>query len=55
MLDPRPAEMAPPAPVRRADYRAPDWQVPAIHLDFNLDPEATRVRSRLEVVRAGQA
>jgi len=39
--------------VRREDYRPPDWLVPRIDLDFALDPESTRVRARLEVVRNG--
>ena len=38
---------------RREDYRAPEWLVPAIALDFDLDPAATRVRARLEVTRNG--
>ena len=48
---------APAAPshvaIRRDDYRPPDWLVPAISLDFQLDPERTRVRAILEVVRNG--
>ena len=38
---------------RREDYRPPDWLVPEIELDFALDPERTRVRSRLAVRRNG--
>lgn len=38
---------------RRADYRAPDWLVPQIELDFDLDPAATRVRATLSVTRNG--
>ena len=54
MLDARPAA-APAAPVahRREDYRDPDWQVPDVRLDFTLDPDATRVREKLTVERAG--
>jgi aminopeptidase N len=44
---------APPAPVRREDYRPPDWLVPAISLDFTLDAERTIVRARLDVERSG--
>jgi aminopeptidase N len=48
---------APPSPthvtIRREDYRPPDWLVPEISLDFDLDPERTRVRSRLRVARNG--
>src|SRR5689334_11473314 len=39
--------------IRREDYRPPDWLVPEIKLDFDLDPEKTRVRATLEVVRNG--
>ncbi|MBB5698260.1 aminopeptidase N [Sphingomonas yantingensis] len=52
MLDALNAPIAPRA-VRRADYRAPEWQVPRIALDFDLDPAATRVRAVLEVERSG--
>jgi aminopeptidase N len=48
---------APPSPahvtIRREDYRPPDWLVPEISLDFDLDPERTRVWSRLRVARNG--
>jgi aminopeptidase N len=48
---------APPSPthvtIRREDYRPPDWLVPEISLDFDLDPERTRARSRLHVARNG--
>jgi aminopeptidase N len=53
------AQTAPEAPspthvaIRREDYRAPDWLVPEIQLDFDLDPERTRVRARLSVERNG--
>ncbi|URD59966.1 aminopeptidase N [Sphingomonas sp. KRR8] len=53
MLDVRTAPAAPSA-IHRADYRPPDWLVPAIALDFTLDPERTIVRSRLEVSRNGE-
>lgn len=53
-----PAAEAPVSPrhttIRREDYRPPDWLVPAIHLDFDLDPAETRVRARLEVKRNGE-
>ncbi|MBB5711404.1 aminopeptidase N [Sphingomonas xinjiangensis] len=39
--------------IRREDYRAPDWWVPEIALDFDLDPAATRVRAALSVTRNG--
>jgi aminopeptidase N len=53
MLDVQTAPAAPPAAIRREDYRPPDWLVPEIDLDFDLDPERTRVRARLSVTRNG--
>ena len=51
------APEAPPSPthvsIRREDYRPPDWLVPAVSLDFDLDTERTRVRATLEVKRNG--
>jgi aminopeptidase N len=54
------AETAPEAPlspthmaIRREDYRPPDWRVPEIRLEFDLDPERTRVRATLSVERNG--
>ena len=48
---------APPSPthvaIRREDYRPPDWLVPELKLDFDLDPQRTRVRATLEAVRSG--
>lgn len=38
---------------RREEYRAPDWLVPEIALDFDLDPAATRVHATLTVERNG--
>ena len=34
-------------PVRLAAYRAPDFAVETVDLDFRLDPHATRVTARL--------
>jgi len=42
-----------PSIIRREDYRAPDWLVPDIALEFDLDPQATQVRARLSVTRNG--
>ncbi|MEN3745666.1 aminopeptidase N [Sphingomonas sp. HF-S3] len=39
---------------RREDYREPDWRVPEIELDFQLDPAATRVVARLWVQRSSE-
>lgn len=43
--------IAPPAPTLRKEYRPPAWLVPSVRLDVDLDPAATRVRARLDVVR----
>ncbi|MFN3389461.1 MAG: aminopeptidase N, partial [Allosphingosinicella sp.] len=53
MLDAQNAPAAPPAAIRREDYRPPDWRVPNVSLEFELDPERTLVRARLEVRRDG--
>jgi aminopeptidase N len=57
MADARMVPEEPPSPthvtMRREDYRPPEWLVPEIALDFALDPAATRVRARFEVVRNG--
>jgi aminopeptidase N len=37
----------------RQDYRPPDWLVPDVSLEIDLDPERTRVRSALTVTRNG--
>ena len=47
MLDVQNAPAAPPAAIRREDYRPPDWLVPEIALEFELDAERTLVRARL--------
>lgn len=39
--------------VRREEYRPPDWLVPDIALDFDLDAAATQVRATLSVTRNG--
>jgi aminopeptidase N len=44
---------AAPAVIRRLDYRPPDWLVPDIALDFDLDPAQTMVRTTLSVTRNG--
>jgi aminopeptidase N len=48
---------APAAPehvaIYRKDYRPPDWLVPEVALELQLDPQRTRVRSLLKVRRNG--
>ncbi|MCI4590742.1 aminopeptidase N [Sphingobium sp. BYY-5] len=44
---------AAPTIIRRVDYRAPDWLVPDIALDFDLDPALTRIHATLSVTRNG--
>lgn len=52
MIDAMRAASPPPA-IRREDYRAPDWWVREIALDFDLAASATRVRAVLSVTRNG--
>ena len=40
--------------IYRKDYREPDWLVPDVALEFELDPARTRVRSTFRVVRNGE-
>ncbi|MFL6770253.1 MAG: aminopeptidase N [Sphingomicrobium sp.] len=48
---------APAAPehvaIYRKDYRPPDWLVPEVALELELDPDRTRVRGTLRVTRNG--
>src|SRR5579862_3284259 len=44
-----------PRAVRLKDYRPPDYRVREIALDFALDPEATRVRARMQVERLAKS
>ena len=52
-LDALNSPAAPPATVRREDYRPPEWLVPQIALEFELGAEKTLVRSTLKVERNG--
>ena len=53
MIDPQ-AATALPAVTHREDYRPPDWMVPDLHLDFDLDAASTKVRATLSVKRNGR-
>src|SRR5436190_8513791 len=44
-----------PRAIHLADYKAPDFRIETVHLDFQLDPEATRVTAKLAIVRTGAA
>jgi len=44
-----------PRAVRLKDYRPPDYRVREIALDFALDPQATRVKARMQVERLASA
>ena len=50
------ASIAPPAPatIRREDYRPPEFAMPAIELEFSLDPAATVVTARQRYERRTQ-
>jgi aminopeptidase N len=45
----------PPRPVYLKDYRPPDYLVDTLELDFDLDPETTRVKAKLKLRRHPQA
>lgn len=53
MPDTQTAAVAPPPVIHREDYRPPDWLVPDVELNFDLDPASTSVRARLTVKRNG--
>lgn len=53
MADVQITAAAAPQVIHREDYRAPDWRVPEVALDFDLGPARTVVKARLEVERAG--
>ncbi|HEV7959781.1 MAG TPA: aminopeptidase N [Rhizomicrobium sp.] len=40
-----------PRAIHLADYKAPDFRIATVHLDFALDPHATRVTATLDIVR----
>ena len=44
-----------PHAINLKDYRAPDYKVTEIALDFVLDPEATRVTAKAQITRTGAA
>ncbi|MHA4838342.1 aminopeptidase N [Sphingopyxis sp. MSC1_008] len=44
-----------PVTIHRSDYRAPDWSIPDIALDFALGIDATKVGAALSVVRQADA
>jgi len=43
-----------PQPVRLTDYRPPAYLIDEVHLDFDLAPNATRVKARLTLRRNGE-
>ena len=44
-----------PRAIHLADYHAPDFRIETVQLDFALEPNATRVMSKLVIVRKGDA
>lgn len=40
-----------PRAIHLADYQAPEFRIHTVHLDFALEPEATRVTARLAITR----
>jgi len=47
-------DQASPQPIRRADYTPPAYRIDRIELRFELDPQVTRVTSRLQVYRSNR-
>jgi aminopeptidase N len=43
-----------PQPIRLADYTPPAFLIDAVHLHFDLSPDATRVKAKLTVRRNGE-
>ena len=43
-----------PQPIRLTDYRPPAYLIDEVHLDFDLKPNATRVKAGLSVRRNGE-
>lgn len=44
-----------PRAIHLADYKAPEFRIRTVHLDFMLDPEATRVTAKLAIERQSGA
>ena len=44
-----------PRAIHLADYKAPDFRIETVHLDFALDPGATHVTAKLIIARKGDA
>src|SRR5438132_249152 len=40
-----------PRAIHLADYQAPEFRIRSVKLDFSLEPEATKVKSVLEIER----
>ena len=44
-----------PRAIHLSEYRTPDYRISEVALDFTLDPQATRVASRMRMTRTGAA
>ena len=44
-----------PRAIHLSDYQAPEFRITKVHLDFALEPEATRVKTKLEIERRNGA
>ncbi len=40
-----------PRAIHLSDYKAPEFRITTVHLDFALEPEATRVTAKLAIER----
>ena len=47
MTEPHPRTPTAPEPIRRSDYRPPDYRIDTVALDFDLAPAVTRVKATL--------
>ncbi|HEY5347919.1 MAG TPA: aminopeptidase N, partial [Rhizomicrobium sp.] len=43
-----------PRAIQLADYKAPDYRIETVALDFVLDPDATRVTATMQIARIGE-
>ncbi|HZQ39423.1 MAG TPA: hypothetical protein VFA87_01470, partial [Rhizomicrobium sp.] len=44
-----------PRAIHLSDYKAPEFRITTVHLDFALEPEATRVKAKLAIERRAGA
>ena len=47
-------QIATPKTIHRLDYRAPNFRVAHLNLDFDLEPQSTTVRARMDIERTAK-